>query len=85
MTTGTVNGSVSSANVTSKAGATFLDLLDRTITSGSIEFVIDGVSRIVGNRADAPEVVVRVSNPKFLDDVLVTGNLALGEAYMRGD
>jgi cyclopropane-fatty-acyl-phospholipid synthase len=84
MTTGTVNGSIQAVTNT-KAGSTFLDLLDRTITSGSIEFVIDGVSRRVGNTADAPEVIVRVSNPSFLDEVLITGNLALGEAYMRGD
>jgi cyclopropane-fatty-acyl-phospholipid synthase len=80
MTTGTVNGNIqanSGAADTTKVGSTFLDLLDRTMTSGSIEFVIDGVSRRVGNKVEAPEVVVRVSNPNFLDEVLVTGNLAL--------
>jgi cyclopropane-fatty-acyl-phospholipid synthase len=67
------------------AGTTFLDLLDRSITDGSLEFVINGIPRRVGGAAAAPAAVLRVSDPAFLDQVLVTGNLALGEAYMRGD
>ena len=63
--------------------STFLDLLDRSLTDGSIEFVIGGAPRRVGR--GEPEAVVRVSDPAFLDEVLITGNLALGEAYMRGD
>jgi cyclopropane-fatty-acyl-phospholipid synthase len=67
-------------------GKNFLDLLDLGLTDGSIEFVIDGISRRVGNVSGGPpDAVVRVSDARFLDDVLVTGNLALGEAYMRGD
>ena len=81
MTTETVNGAIATA----AAHGTFLDLLDRSLTDGSIEFVIGGVSRLIGNQSQLPEAVVRVSDPAFLDQVLVTGNLALGEAYMRGD
>ena len=90
MTTEAVNETIQKATTAApaatKAGRTFLDLLDLGLTDGSIEFIIDGVSRRVGKGGDsAPEVVVRVSDPRFLHDVLVTGNLALGEAYMRGD
>ena len=89
MTTEAVNETIerttSDAVCGTKRGKAFLDLLDLGITDGSIEFIIDGVSRRVGNRSDRPpDAVVRVSDPAFLDDVLVTGNLALGEAYMRG-
>jgi cyclopropane-fatty-acyl-phospholipid synthase len=80
----TIKGTTSAAGGT-KTGRALLNLLDLGITDGSIEFVIDGVSRRVGNATKPPEVVVRVSDPAFLDEVLVTGNLALGEAYMRGD
>jgi cyclopropane-fatty-acyl-phospholipid synthase len=67
-------------------GKAFFDLLAANLTEGSIEFIIDGVSYRVGQSGDGPpDAVVRISNPRFLDDVLVTGNLALGEAYMRGD
>lgn len=84
MTTEAVNEPIGTVSKT-KTGKTFLDLLDLGITDGSIEFIIDGVSRRVGNQSKAPEAVVRIFYPDFLDDVLVTGNLALGEAYMRGD
>lgn len=81
----TIKGTTSEAARGTKTGKALLNLLDLGITDGSIEFVIDGVSRRVGNASKMPEVVVRVSDPAFLDEVLVTGNLALGEAYMRGD
>ena len=84
MTTETVNGVIKQA--AEAAGNTFLDLLDGCLTDGSIEFVTGGVSRRIGNGGERPaEAVVRVSDPAFLDQVLITGNLALGEAYMRGD
>lgn len=88
MTSETVNETIqgTGTNTVTKTGRAFLDLLDASITDGSIEFVVDGVARRVGEKSDRPpDCVVRVSNPRFLDDVLVTGNLALGEAYMRGD
>jgi cyclopropane-fatty-acyl-phospholipid synthase len=67
-------------------GKVFLDLLDKSLSDGSIEFVMNGETRRVGTSAGRPpDAVLRVSNPAFLDEVLVTGNLALGEAYMRGD
>lgn len=81
----TISGTMSEASGGSRSVRSFLDLLDIGLTDGSIEFIIDGVSRRVGSREHAPEAVVRVSDSRFLDDVLVTGNLALGEAYMRGD
>ena len=85
MTTETVNETMKATTTATKAGNAFLDLLDQSITDGSIEFVVDGVSRRVGQRSDRPpDVVVRVHDAAFLDQVLITGNLALGEAYMRG-
>jgi cyclopropane-fatty-acyl-phospholipid synthase len=81
----TIKGTTSGAASATKSGNALLNLLDLGITDSSIEFVIDGVSRLVGNASKPPEAVVRVSNPAFLDQVLITGNLALGEAYMRGD
>jgi len=66
-------------------GQAFLDLLDRGLTDGGVDFVIDGERRRVGRREGPPEAVVRVSDARFLDQVLTYGNLALGEAYMRGD
>ena len=89
MTTEAVNETIKKTTTApaaaTKGGTTFLDLLDLGITDGSIEFIIDGVSRRVGKGDGPPEAVVRVSDPRFLQEVLVTGNLALGEAYMRGD
>ena len=86
MTTEAVNETISEKTSATTSGRTFLDLLDLGLSDGSIEFIIDGVSRRVGKGGDRPpEAVVRVSDPRFLHDVLVTGNLALGEAYMRGD
>lgn len=76
-TSGTASGT--------KRGKAFLDLLDLGLTDGSIELHIDGVSRRVGKADGAPDAVMRVSDAAFLDEVLITGNLALGEAYMRGD
>lgn len=66
-------------------GKAFFDLLDRCVTDGALEFVVGGESRRVGQREGPPQAVVRVSDPRFLDQVLAYGNLALGEAYMRGD
>ena len=84
MTTEAVNETISEKTSATTSGRTFLDLLDLGLSDGSIEFIIDGVSRRVGKGGDRPpEAVVRVSDPRFLHDVLVTGNLALGEAYMR--
>lgn len=63
----------------------FLELLDRCVTDGALELVVDGETVRVGERGVPPEAVVRVTDPRFLDQVLTYGNLALGEAYMRGD
>lgn len=85
MTTETANGAINESATASTSG-TFLDLLDRCLTDASIDVVLDGAPRVVGNREQRPpEAVLRVTDPAFLDRVLVTGNLALGEAYMRGD
>lgn len=81
MTETTMNGATSPA----LPGGAFLDLLDRSMPDGGIDFILDGQPHRVGRRNGAPDAVVRVSDPAFLDEVLVTGNLALGEAYMRGD
>ncbi len=64
-------------------GQAFIDLLDKSISDGSIEFVLGDRSVRVGDKDSAPEAVVRVADPGVLDDVLVHGNLALGEAYMN--
>jgi cyclopropane-fatty-acyl-phospholipid synthase len=67
-------------------GISFLELLDRCINDGCLEVVIEGRPVRLGASKDGPpEAVLRVSDPRFFDQVLVTGNLALGEAYMRGD
>lgn len=67
-------------------GRAFFDLLNRCLTYGSIEFDVEGERVRAGSaREGSPEVLVRVSDPRFLDQVLTYGNLALGEAYMRGD
>ncbi|HEX4955256.1 MAG TPA: class I SAM-dependent methyltransferase [Thermoanaerobaculia bacterium] len=66
-------------------GKAFFELLDECVTDGSIEFVVAGESRRVGQKDGPPEVVVEVSDDRFLDQVLSYGNLALGEAFMRGD
>ncbi|MEK6301929.1 MAG: class I SAM-dependent methyltransferase [Acidobacteriota bacterium] len=66
-------------------GKAFFDLLNRCLTDGSIEFDVEGERVRAGSREGPPEVLVRVSDPRFLDQVLTYGNLALGEAYMRGD
>lgn len=66
-------------------GKAFLELLDRCVTDGALELVVDGETVRVGSREGPPEAVVRVTDPRFLDQVLTYGNLALGEAYMRGD
>ena len=67
-------------------GKAFFELLDRGLADGGLEFVVDGQRvRVSGGREGPPEAVVRVSDPRFLDQVLTYGNLALGEAYMRGD
>jgi cyclopropane-fatty-acyl-phospholipid synthase len=83
---GTMNGTMSEVRGGTRSGTSFLDLLDLALSNGSIEFVINGESRRVGSSGERrPDAVVRVSDPSFLDQVLITGNLALGEAYMRGD
>jgi len=80
---GTLNGTTGSTAI---GRGTFLDLLDRSLSDGRIDFIIDGKLRRVGKSGNhEPDAVVRVSAPAFLDRVLITGNLALGEAYMRGD
>ena len=66
-------------------GKTFLKLLDRHLSDGALELVVAGETVRVGSREGAPDAVVRVTDPRFLDQVLSYGNLALGEAYMRGD
>jgi cyclopropane-fatty-acyl-phospholipid synthase len=67
-------------------GKVFCALLDQCLTDSSIELVMDGEHVRVGRRRDGPpEAVLRVSDPRFLDQVLTYGNLALGEAYMQGD
>lgn len=66
-------------------GKAFFELLDRAVTDGALEFVVEGQTIRVGRRDSPPQAVVRVSDPRFLDQVLTYGNLALGEAYMRGD
>ena len=82
----TMNGTANGVLDATASGKSFLGLLDRALTDGSIEFVIQGESRRVGRNGNGPpDAVLRVSEPAFLDEVLVTGNLALGEAYMRGD
>lgn len=82
----TINGTANGVLDAAASGRSFLDLLDRALTDGSIEFVIQGESRRVGRNGNGPpDAVLRVSDPAFLDEALVTGNLALGEAYMRGD
>lgn len=65
-------------------GELFLKFLDTAIKDSVIEFVIQGETVRVGAKKEAsPEVVIRVSDPKFLDEVLSYGNLALGEAFMN--
>ena len=82
----TMNGTANGVLDATASGKSFLGLLDRALTDGSIELVIQGESRRVGRNGNGPpDAVLRVSEPAFLDEVLVTGNLALGEAYMRGD
>lgn len=63
-------------------GQAFLDLLDRSIDDGCLEFQVGDRTVLVGDREAPPEAVIRVADPAFLDDVLVYGNLALGEAFM---
>jgi cyclopropane-fatty-acyl-phospholipid synthase len=64
----------------------FLELLDKCLTDGNLEFVVEGESVRVGHKREGPpDATVRVTDPRFLDEVLSTGNLALGEAYVRGD
>jgi len=82
---GTMSGAVSGSTAGVLSTNPFLDLLDRSLPEGSIELVMNGETRRVGSGAGPPDAVLRVSNPGFLDEVLITGNLALGEAYMRGD
>lgn len=65
-------------------GQTLLELLDRSITDGNIELVVDGHAVRVGADKDSPpRAVVRVVDRAVLDEVVATGNLALGEAYMN--
>jgi len=66
-------------------GQAFLQLLDRGLAEDGLDFVIDGKRRRVGRAEGPPAAVVRVADAGFLDRVLSYGNLALGEAYMRGD
>jgi cyclopropane-fatty-acyl-phospholipid synthase len=64
-------------------GQALLDLLDQSISDGSIELVIDGQTVRVGADKDSPpRAVVRVTDRAVLDEVVAYGNLALGEAYM---
>lgn len=65
-------------------GRTFLDLLDRSITDGSLEFVIgDETIRVGADGQSPPDAVIRIADPSFLDRALSYGNLALGEAFMN--
>lgn len=66
-------------------GKTFVELLDRHLEEGALDLVIDGRTMRVGSPDGPAQAVVRVHDPRFLDQVLTYGNLALGEAYMRGD
>jgi cyclopropane-fatty-acyl-phospholipid synthase len=67
-------------------GQAFFDLLDRCLDDTHLEFVVEGERVQVGRGRDRkPEAVVRVAEPRFLNQVLTYGNLALGEAFMRGD
>lgn len=64
-------------------GQAFLDLLDRSITAGSLEFQVSGRTIRVGEKNESPpDAVIRVNDPAFLDDILVYGSLALAEGYM---
>lgn len=63
---------------------TLLDLLDRSITDGSLDFVFgDETVRVGANRPAPPDAVIRVADPSFLDRVLSYGNLALAEGFMH--
>lgn len=65
-------------------GRTFLELLDRSITDGSLEFVIgDETVRVGADGPSPPDAVIRIADPSFLDQVLSYGNMALGEAFMN--
>ncbi len=67
-------------------GQAFLDLLDRSITHGSLEFRIGERTIRIGDENGAPpNAVIRVKDPAFLDDILLHGNLAIGEAFMNQD
>ncbi len=65
-------------------GQALIDLLDQSISDGSIELVVDGHTVRVGADKDRPpRAVVRVADRAVLDEVIAYGNLALGEAYMN--
>jgi cyclopropane-fatty-acyl-phospholipid synthase len=68
------------------AERTFLGLLDRHLSTGSIRVIVGGRERSfgaagVGDAAPALEV----HDPRFFRRVLADGNLGLGEAFMDGD
>ena len=67
-------------------GKTFLDLLDRSISKGAIELHLGARKVRVGEQdGSPPAAVMRVKDPASLDEILVSGGLALAEAYMRQD
>ncbi len=64
---------------------TFIQILNRHVSDGSLRLVVDGKSLTVGAKGSAPTVTLRIHDDRFFTRVLSQGNLGLGEAYVDGD
>src|SRR5262249_51264341 len=68
----------------------FCQLLARYVVDACIQFKIDNEcvfvgTQLAGQRAQIPNVIIRITREGFFSRVLSYGNLGLGEAYIDQD
>ena len=68
-----------------RARRLFVDVLDRCLAGGRVDFETPGGRFAVGRREGAADFVLRVREPRFFERVIALGSLGLGESYMDGD
>jgi cyclopropane-fatty-acyl-phospholipid synthase len=67
--------------------ATFMEMLDASLTDTMVRFRIGAQEVFAGKQNGRPrsEFCIRINRKSFFAQVLCYGNLGLGESYMRGD
>lgn len=78
------NSTTTTTSRDERAQALLLALLDRSVRDVRLGLEIGGQRVIVGSGPGEPVATVRLRDPGVCTQVLATGNLGLGEAYMDG-